>query len=249
MSEDVEQWSDDKVYEAFGYPRTAKVVWSDRSPVGPSAPSQVVAPIKLTHPVLSSLLKDDIMLADFGSSFVSTSRLHQQTPATPIHYMCPEGLFESQYSMASDIRSLACTIFEIRTGSPMFDPFFPMKNLIVKQIVETLGRLPEPWWTSWDARHHWFDEAGGAKAPENDEAGKFRLPVSLTSLKEKLRAIGLDGRQAKVHAGPLFGLPGTTMPEEEAILFEDLLEKMLRYHPETRITASEVADHPWFAYT
>jgi serine/threonine-protein kinase SRPK3 len=41
---------------------------------------------------------------------------------------------------------------------------------------------------------------------------------------------------------------GTRLAEEEVELLGDLLEKMLRYRPEERLTMDEVIRHPWFAY-
>ena len=41
---------------------------------------------------------------------------------------------------------------------------------------------------------------------------------------------------------------GTGIDEAEVELLADLLEKMLRYNPEARISLTEVLQHPWFAY-
>jgi serine/threonine protein kinase len=37
------------------------------------------------------------------------------------------------------------------------------------------------------------------------------------------------------------------VPEEEIVVFANLLYQMFRYDPEKRLTAPEVAEHPWFA--
>ena len=49
--------------------------------------------------------------------------------------------------------------------------------------------------------------------------------------------------------GPMMEPPGTRLEEEELELLSNLLEKMLRYQPEKRITITEVVRHPWFEYT
>jgi serine/threonine-protein kinase SRPK3 len=41
---------------------------------------------------------------------------------------------------------------------------------------------------------------------------------------------------------------GTRLKEDEVVLLVDLLEKMLRYLPDERITIEEVVQHPWFRY-
>ena len=42
---------------------------------------------------------------------------------------------------------------------------------------------------------------------------------------------------------------GTPLKEEEVVLLGDLLEKMLKYCPDERVTMQEVVQHPWFEYT
>lgn len=74
----------------------------DRSPAGPFAPSQVVAPIDITHPFSPSLLKD-VVLIDFGQSFFADHPWPNYAPATPLHYLSPEAFFESQTSFTSDV--------------------------------------------------------------------------------------------------------------------------------------------------
>jgi serine/threonine protein kinase len=49
--------------------------------------------------------------------------------------------------------------------------------------------------------------------------------------------------------GPMIETVGTQLEEKEVELFSDLLEKMLMYDPEKRITIQEVVRHPWFEYT
>ena len=48
--------------------------------------------------------------------------------------------------------------------------------------------------------------------------------------------------------GPMIEPVGARLEEEEVVLLTDLLEKMLKYRPEERITIQEVVNHPWFEY-
>jgi serine/threonine-protein kinase SRPK3 len=247
LSDELRQWSTGDVYRILGSPEMEDVVNRDGSPAGPFAPSQVVAPIDITRLSSPSLLKEDIVLIDFGQSFFADHPPPNYAPATPLHYLCPEAFFESRTSFASDIWALGCTIFEIRAGSPLFDPFLGSDTLILKQIVEVLGKLPEPWWSSWEARQSWFDdETGEPKPAEEQRKDGVLLPALKSSLHQKLREIGEQDDAPDVDGGRMIEKTGTRLDEAEVELLADLLENMLRYRPEDRISIAEVVRHPWF---
>ena len=132
-------------------------------------------------------------------------------------------------------------IFQIRAGFQLFDPFLASDTLILQQIVGTLGRFPDPWWSTWEAREQWFDETGEVK-PEAD------LIAEKSSLREKLRDIGQQDDPPEADEGCMIEKTGTGIEETEVELLADLLEKMLRYNPEARISMTEVLQHPWFSY-
>ncbi|TDL22816.1 kinase-like protein [Rickenella mellea] len=235
------------VYQTFGNPETEEVVTIDDSPPGPHAPSQIVAPIdfsRLSH----SLLKEDIFLIDFGQSFFADRPPPDNIPATPLQYLSPEAFFDLKLSFASDVWALACTIFEIRAGSPLFDPFFSSGTVILKQVVETLGRFPDPRWSAWEERLVWFDEAGAPKPDDEEEEEETLLPAVQSSLHHKLSEIGEQDDAPHAYEGKMIEEVGTHLDEAEVNLLADLLEKMLRYNPQDRISMSEVVQHPWFAY-
>jgi len=152
ISDHVTKWSDDQVYANFGKPETEQLVPEDGSPPGSHAPTEIVATIdnaRLAHP---SILQEDIIVIDFGQSFFMEHPPKEYQPAAPIHYASPEIRFESRISSASDIWALGCTIFEMRAGFPLFEPFLGSEVNIMKQMVETLGKPPEPWWNSFKER-------------------------------------------------------------------------------------------------
>lgn len=145
----------------------------------------------------------------------------------------------------SDVWALACTIFEIRAGFPLFEAFLGGDDEILKEIVATLGKLPEPWWSAFENHHLWFDEDGKPKAWELQQV---LVPVEKTSIKQKLASIGdQDVPPATGNDGPMMERPGTKLVEVEIQLLGDLLAKMLCYRPQDRIKISEVISHPWFA--
>ncbi|KAF8627556.1 hypothetical protein AX14_011350 [Amanita brunnescens Koide BX004] len=122
----------------------------------------------------------------------------------------------------------------IRAGSPLFSTYFGSHSGVMRGNVLTLGKLPEPWWSAFEKHHKWFEENGEPK---------FR-PKS--SIREKLEMIGAKDTPPVADNGPMIEAVGT---RPEVMLLSDLLEKMLKYCPEERITIQEVVQHPWFKYT
>ena len=66
---------------------------------------------------------------------------------------------------------------------------------------------------------------------------------------ERLLKIGETDDPPIGEEGPMIETVGTRLEGEEVDLLGDLLEKMLKYNPEERITIQEVVRHPWFEYT
>ncbi|KAF8887120.1 kinase-like protein [Infundibulicybe gibba] len=248
MSDKALQWSDDDVYQELGDPEMEEVVRRDKSIPDSYAPSNVVAPIEMSRLASPSFLKEDLLLIDFGQSFVVDQMKAQHEPATPLHYLSPEAFFDMKLSFASDVWALACTIFEIRAGCPLFDSLFGSEALVLKQVVETLGRFPEPWWSRWDDRHTWFDETGEPKSEEEQMKQGVLLTSSKSSISQKLNEIGEQDDPPDTDDGNMIEKTGTRLEAEEIELLADLLGKMLRYRPQDRINMAEVLRHPWFEY-
>ncbi|KAK9236476.1 kinase-like domain-containing protein [Lipomyces kononenkoae] len=68
--------------------------------------------------------------------------------AITVSYFAPEVFFEQKASNLSDIWALGCTIFEICAGFQLFESLFDDPDDVMRQMVQTLGKLPEPWWSS-----------------------------------------------------------------------------------------------------
>ena len=51
--------------------------------------------------------------------------------------------FEGRVRFEADIWMLGCVLFEIRTGFSLFVSFMGSEIEVLKQTVETLGRLPD----------------------------------------------------------------------------------------------------------
>lgn len=150
--------------------------------------------------------------------------------------------------IGADIWALGCTLFTIRTGRKLFGSFDDDGDEYVEGMMRILGKLPEPWWSTWEFRvthyENEVDDNGRVIERDPEEAEDSAnchpsLAYGARSMKEKL-APGLwhmpDG-------------PGGThrdMSQQEIDLFADLLEKILKFDPKKRISAAEIAKHDWF---
>jgi hypothetical protein len=119
---------------------------------------------------------------------------------------------------------------------------------ILRQTVEMIGRLPDPWWPSYVGRTQLFEEDGEPKSAEVQQRAGVLLQASKSSIRAKLRSIGTQDDPPDVDEGPMIEKSGVILLEEEVGLLGDLLEKMLKYRPEERIGMQEVVKHPWFEY-
>lgn len=225
---------------------TEEIETLDNSPPGPHAPRELVQPIDKYDISSPSLLEENVVITDFGQSYDITAPSKDYTPGTALHYFSPEARFDEIVTPASDIWGLACTIFEIRAGFPLFTSFLASESSVLQEMVSTFGKLPEPWWSRFEKRHVWFEENGEPKVQVN---GEPTFPAIKTSIRKLLQMIGDDEKVDRERHGPMMEPPGTRLEEEELELLSNLLETMLRYQPEKRITIKEVVRHPWFEYT
>ncbi|EIN11905.1 kinase-like protein [Punctularia strigosozonata HHB-11173 SS5] len=210
------------------------VDWTDEE-FEPHAPAKIIEPANLARLADLSLLQERILLIDFGQSYMISHPPKNYEPATTIHYKPPEMRFEGRAGPEADVWALACAIFEIRVGYPLFDPFFPTTTSILRQTVATLGRLPDPWWQAFEERTVWFEDDGQPKNPD-----------SQISIADLLRSIGTDDVPSSVDEGPMIEKCGVRLSNEEVELLVDLSGRMLRYRPEERATMKEVVEHRWF---
>ncbi|KAK7045345.1 hypothetical protein VNI00_007594 [Paramarasmius palmivorus] len=230
LDERVQRLSDDEIYMYFGVPETEDVYPSDPTKLGPeaNAPACVVAPIVAS--IFTNYIQENILLIDFGQSFNVSQRPPDYEPGTLYNYLPPEVCFDStQFGMAADIWGLGCAIFEIRAGYTLFDDFLGRHSEVLRETVQMLGKekFPEEWRGLVEERYTWF----GSEDAEPKEKER-------TSIKDMLVSIGADEESSYT---------GQRLDEREVELLGDLLEKMLRYRPQDRITIREVAKHPWFA--
>lgn len=247
LSPHVIEWSNSEIYARLGDPETEDVRTCEGQPPGPHVLAILIAPIQNSRISDATLLQDKIIVNDFGQSYVVAYPPLSYKPGTALNYQSPEARFGGRVGFETDVWALACAIFEIRAGFALFEPILGSDVDILRQTVETLGRLPDPWWSAFEQRTLWFEEDGQPKSEQDQERAGLLLKAYRSSIKAKLRGIGEQGVPSPNDEGPMIEKPGARLPEDEIELLADLLEKMLKYHPEERIRIQDVIQHPWFA--
>ncbi|KAH9834770.1 uncharacterized protein C8Q71DRAFT_710987, partial [Rhodofomes roseus] len=180
---------------------------------------------------------------DFGQSY-SIASPPNDYPGTAMNYLPPEMRFEGRAGLEADVWNLGCAIFEIRAGCPLFESFFGSDADILRQTVEVLGKLPDPWWGSFREHALWFEENGEPRSTQAQQSSGVLIPSSKSSIQARLHSIGTLDEPPSVDEGPMIEKPGSALDEEEIGLLGDLLVKMLRYRPEERMPMREVMCHP-----
>ncbi|KAH9961214.1 kinase-like domain-containing protein [Russula dissimulans] len=246
LSPHVIGWSDAEVYARLGDPETEKVVTRDGSPPGPHAPAMLVAPIQNDIISHASLLQESIIISDFGQSYIAACPPPSYEPGTMLSCQPPEARFEGRAGFEADIWTLGCVIFEIRAGFSLFESFLGSDIEVLKQTVETLGRLPDPWWGAFEQRALWFGEDGQPMSEQDQDRAGVLLKAYRTSIRMKLLEIGKQDDPPPEDDGPMIENSGVRLPDEEVDLLAGLLQKMLKYSPEERICIQDVIRHPWF---
>lgn len=190
-------------------------------------------------------LRPDALLVDFGESFPFAKQLKPDQIGIPVMYQAPETIFESKLTSTSEVWSLACLLFEIRAGNPLFTSIMGGRDEIMQQMVQMKGRLPDPWWQSWDKRSMCFDEDG---KPHADWPDGIAMAVEYP-VEQMIADIG-----SQDEGGAFFGSEveilepkDTTVPEKEAESMADLLNRVLRWEPEERLSVPEILRHPWIS--
>ncbi|KAF9563706.1 hypothetical protein CPC08DRAFT_816440 [Agrocybe pediades] len=224
-------WSDAEVYAHLGNPKTETVQTNDGRPIGLTRPQHSWTLSKTPdYTTLPSSKKAAPSSATSDNPTSQPQLLHPPT-RTLINYISPEARFTRRASFEADVWSLGCAIFEIRAGFPLFEPFLGSDAIILKKTVETLGRLPDPWWNAFAQRKVWFEEDGRPKSQEEHERAGVMLTSRKTSIREKLLEIGKDVDEPFEEEGPFIEKAYMEMTEGEADMLTDLLEKMLKYRP------------------
>lgn len=236
---DADSWTDQDINKQLGAPATEQVHTLCKEHSATSAPEYLVEPANVTT-LEPRWFTNRVALIDFGESLLTDSLSSSNGGlGTPFSYSSPELIFENRVSKGSDMWALGCTIFEIQAGAQIFASFFGGPDEVIRQMVQTLGKLPEPWWSSWECRYTYFNDDGKPKThwPNN-------IPLAVHyPLRAQIEDIGADGDESVTSS--MLEPPGSKLSELEVDMFEDLLQRVITYTPEQRLSVDQVLTHPW----
>ncbi|EKM59369.1 uncharacterized protein PHACADRAFT_205571 [Phanerochaete carnosa HHB-10118-sp] len=214
------------IMEYFGNPECTVVLPTTVSQHPDGLPPYLVPPVSfnsfLSRNDLSfreGLLKVEIM--DLGNA--TTVDCAPRPSCTPAAVCAPEIMFErvvrsvdAPATKASDIWSLACTMYELVFGSRLFH-FAAQNDALLGKMSKLCGEISPSWQTYWISKERLRDLD---TSPETASAEWAYL---------------LDH-----HSRTNSVLPSTDMAE-----LISLLRLMLKMDPAARLSAEDVLEHPW----
>ena len=144
--------NEDKVLQILGSPIMNPVLNASKECYHEStAPEYLVYPVSWWD-VDTQFISKESCLIDFGESFEIS-----QPPddlGIPGPYRSPELILDKEAGFGSDIWALGCSLFEIRTGRKLCETFDDDVDSHLGAMALILGKLPEPWWSSWETREN-----------------------------------------------------------------------------------------------
>ncbi|KAL8748088.1 MAG: hypothetical protein Q9190_000116 [Brigantiaea leucoxantha] len=224
----LDSWPVEQVYEAFGSPDKHAITRKEGNSLGSAAPPYAVVSAFLK---LERSPNDDIAIIDFGAAFTATES--QKTCRTPLPFQAPEAQLGEPAGQPADMWAFACTVFELFDNESLFRKSdFDNDSVVLAEIVDALGRLPEQWWAKWKWRAEHYEEDGTKK---------------IEGLTEEYRVVKpLKARIQQIRSSPPAAVEeAEKLSEEDVIGLEQLLRMCLRYDPSERATAEDVLNMDW----
>lgn len=160
--------------------------------------------------------RTDIKLIDFGSATFDWE--HHSTIVSTRHYRAPEVILELGWAQPCDVWSIGCILFELYLGFTLFQTHDNTEHLAMMERI--LG--PIPYRMAKRTRKSKYFYRGRLDWDDRSSAGRYVRD----NCKPLRRYILSD--------------------EEEHKQLIDLIEDMLEYEPERRITLEKALGHPFF---
>ncbi|KAH7019746.1 kinase-like domain-containing protein [Ilyonectria destructans] len=227
LSSTLDQLSEKQLYDQFDPPDPEPVRRADGKPLASGVPHHVFSPVWLGDASEKITLSESkLLLTDFGTAFYPAQESRLQS-YTPLEIRPPEARFEptTPLSFASDIWSLACTIWAIIGQRSFLDSFLLSQDDATSDQVDALGRLPPEWWEKWEARSKSFTEDGRPKGDRSPWSWDQRFE---DSIQQPRREKGME-----------------TLDEKESHALCEMIRWMLAFRPGDRPSADQVLKTAW----
>ncbi|KAI0378201.1 kinase-like protein [Hypomontagnella monticulosa] len=239
---------------------------------GDRAPEYLIAPADPTWS--ETLVTGSIAIIDFGESFFIGNP--PESTGIPNLYAAPEILIRGAYTpgLYSDIWSLACTLFEVRTGESLFGCMVGNNDLYITltKIEYYIGLLPPLYSELLSGLRR---RRRGSPSPNAEPIARVGSSMSFSSSELQALAtrldkltemrnefvegsgysdvfeatLGMEQTRYRDVRGPNPEPMKFRLARKEVIELSDLLRRMLRYDPAERLNIDAVMSHPWIATT
>ena len=237
----IEEWSPDDINRQLDSPVKDKVFRFSGGKPGLSAPEYVVQPTSFSS-VASKYISEEILLIDLGEAFLESS-VPPEGVGTPVSYRSPELMLEGKASSWSDVWALSCTMFEMRSGFPLFESFVGSASEVLQEMVRILGTPPKPWWPPL--------EQHGIYIGPNDASSRCLLSEQIREIGTNDEIPSRNGTETPLStiptSDPLLEPSGTKVPEDEVNALAGLLQRTSLYTPEERLPVDVTVTHRWFS--
>ena len=236
----IDDWTEDDIRRELGSPIREDVFTFSGDRPGMSAPKYLLQPTSFSS-VNAEFLAEEILLIDFGVAFLESSPPTKGV-GTPVQYRSPELMLEGRASKWSDVWALGCTVFEMRSGFPLFESFVGSSTEVLQEIIRALGSPPERWWPLLEQR---------------DVSLSCNEASDPSALLERIETIGMNDELAMPSNDETFPsessaldellieTPGTKISDGEANCLAGFLQRVLSYVPEQRSPAEMCVKHRW----
>lgn len=215
-----------ELYKRFDKPHEVPIRQVDGKPGEPHAPPRAIFPMTLNMPA-NEVDDPEVIISDYGTSFI-ISQTPSPTLYTPALYAPPEDLCSETitHPTAADIWTLGVNLYEVLGERPLFETFAWDRDDIIAEMINTLGKLPERWWSSWIKHSEFFEEDGSWIA----DFCRISTPV-FRRLRQRLWDMGRGETEHTCEWDVAGG---------ELRALEDLLRAMIAFEPVERPTADQL---------
>ncbi|KAL5340599.1 kinase-like protein [Aspergillus crustosus] len=243
--------STSQLYAKFNPPSHELIERVDGNPLPPNVPPTAIIPIWLGKPSEDIAPHEaSLLLTDFGEAY-SPSMEQRLESHTPLALAPPETIFEPSQplSFSSDIWTMGCAIWVLLGTRPLFENFFATRYHVTTEQIDVIGPedFPKEWWEKWDARHHLFDFEGPLPQSSDliDPTSEQKSKPPIPKPKEGRYFSSCVDRFEKEIQEPRREAGIEEIGDEERRAIMEMLRSMLRFRPETRVTAAEVLECEW----
>ncbi|KAI8958269.1 kinase-like protein [Daldinia sp. FL1419] len=236
----IDDMSRDELLQLMGEPKHVRIRTLSGRPPAPRAPEYCVLPTDYSW--AHKLTTASIAITDFGESFFLKTL--PGLFGIPYGYAAPEVLMPriGPVGRHSDIWSLACTLFEVRNGSPLFAGDYDGElGRVLGDIQFYLGPLPKAQLgiqisTEFEnllkEKEDRSAEAKGRLLEESGYSDIFEAALG----KEQTMYLDWD------RSDEVFKF---RYPKDDVLGLADLLRGMLKYIPGDRVDIDGVLSHYW----